>query len=66
MIESFQTLGDRAYPPDLLPKSLYARALNCLYPRKAALQVFLGDPQVPLDTNHIERRIRSIAMGRRN
>ncbi len=52
--------------PDLLPKSPYAKALNYLYTRQAALQVFLGDPQVPLDTNHIERRIRSIAMGRRN
>lgn len=52
--------------PDLLPKSPYAKALYYVHTRKSALQVFLSDPDVPLDTNHVERRIRSIAMGRRS
>ena len=52
--------------PDLLPKSPYAKALNYVHTRQSALQVFLSDPDVPLDTNHVERRIRSIAMGRRS
>jgi transposase len=31
-----------------------------------ALKVFLEDPDVPLDTNHLERALRPIPMGRRN
>jgi integrase len=34
--------------------------------RQAALQVFLTDPDVPMDTNHLERALRAIPMGRRN
>ena len=31
-----------------------------------ALEVCLSDPDVPIDTNHLERGIRAIPMGRRN
>ena len=34
--------------------------------REVELSAFLSDPDVPLDTNHLERAIRSIPMGRRN
>jgi hypothetical protein len=34
--------------------------------REAALRVFLEYPNVPLDTNHLEREIRAIALDRRN
>jgi hypothetical protein len=30
------------------------------------LRVFLEDPDVPLDTNHLEREIRPITLGRKN
>lgn len=30
------------------------------------LRVFLSNPEVPLDTNHVERAIRPIPMGRKN
>ena len=30
------------------------------------LEVFLTDPEVPIDTNHLERALRVIPMGRRN
>ena len=30
------------------------------------MRAFLEDPAIPLDTNHLERTIRSIAMGRKN
>lgn len=33
--------------------------------RREALQVFLDEPDVPLDTNHLERALRPIPMGRR-
>jgi transposase len=36
----------------------YARA------RRANLEIFLGDPEVPIDTNHLERSLRPIPMGK--
>ncbi len=34
--------------------------------RDKALRVCLENPQVPIDTNHLEREIRPIAVGRKN
>ncbi len=34
--------------------------------RKGPLQVFLSDPDVAIDSNHLERQVRPIAMGRKN
>lgn len=51
---------------DLLPKDLFSKALVYLANREVELSAFLSDPDVPLDTNHLERAIRSIPMGRRN
>ena len=34
--------------------------------REQALKVFLSDPQVQPDTNHLERALRAIPMGRKN
>lgn len=50
----------------LLPSNPLTKALAYVRQRRAALQVFLQDPGVPLDTNHIERALRAIPMGRRN
>ena len=38
----------------------------CASAANPSLQVFLADPEVPIDTNHLERALRSIPMGRRN
>ena len=51
---------------DLIPQSPFAKALGYIAERETALRVFLADPDVPLDTNHLERVIRPIPMGRRN
>ena len=32
---------------------------------KPSLEVFLSDPEVPIDTNHLERALRPIPMGRK-
>lgn len=50
----------------LLPSNPLTKALAYVRERRDALQVFLEDPGVPLDTNHIERALRAIPMGRRN
>ena len=34
--------------------------------RRAGLEVFLDDADVPIDTNHLERSLRGIALGRHN
>ena len=34
--------------------------------RTEALQTFLSDPEVAIDTNHLERSLRPIPMGRKN
>jgi len=52
--------------PDLLPSSLLAKALKYAKARQASLEVFLSDPQVPIDTNHLERGLRPIPMGKKN
>lgn len=51
---------------DLTPKHPLRKALNYVLSRENELRVFLEDPDVPLDTNHLERAIRPIPLGRKN
>jgi transposase len=50
----------------LLPTNPFTKAAHYALEREAALRVFLEYPNVPLDTNHLEREIRPIALGRKN
>lgn len=50
----------------LLPSSPFTKAANYALDREEALRVFLEYPNVPVDTNHLEREIRPIALGRKN
>ena len=50
----------------LAPATPFIRALNYVHERRAGLQVFLTDPDVPIDTNHLERALRPIPLGRKN
>lgn len=50
----------------LTPSDPLGKALAYTLKREEQLRVFLEDPQVPLDTNHLERGLRSIPMGRKN
>jgi transposase len=50
----------------LLPSNLLTKALNYVKKRKNALEIFLTDPDVPMDTNKLERELRVIPMGRKN
>ena len=52
--------------PELIPSNLFAKALGYVLKRRAGLEVFLSDPDVPLDTNHLERALRVIPMGRKS
>ncbi len=57
-----KTLKDNA----LLPTNRLTKALNYVNKRKDALMIFLTDPDVPIDTNELERALRVIPMGRKN
>lgn len=50
----------------LLPQNPFTHAASYALQRKDALSVFLTHPDVPLDTNHLERALRVIPMGRKN
>lgn len=47
-----------------LPSSPLTKALAYVRERHAGLSIFLDDPEVPIDTNHLERALRVIPMGR--
>jgi transposase len=50
----------------LLPTNPFTGAANYALDREGPLRVFLEYPDVPVDTNHLEREIRPIALGRKN
>jgi hypothetical protein len=49
-----------------LPSSPFTQTLGYSRERRVGLEVFLDDPDVPMDTNHLERALGVIPMGRRN
>lgn len=57
-----QQISDAAF----LPTNPLTKALGYLLERRAGLEVYLADPEVPIDTNHLERALRVIPMGRKN
>jgi transposase len=67
VLESFfewceQTLTSRL----LLPSSPVTKALGYVLRRKTQLSVYLSNPEIPIDTNHLERQIRPLPLGRKN
>ena len=66
-VEAFFDWIDRQFQRQgLLPSSPFTQALSYARERRVGLEVFLEDPDVPMDTNHLERALRVIPMGRRN
>lgn len=51
---------------DLLPRNPLTKALKYAMARTDSLQVFLSDADVAIDTNHLERALRPIPMGRKS
>jgi transposase len=50
----------------ILPTNPFGQAARYALEREAGLRVFLRNPDVPLDTNQLEREIRPVAVGRKN
>ena len=49
----------------LLPSNPMTQALADARERRVGLEVYLTDPDVPIDTHHLERALRAIPMGRK-
>ena len=56
----------QCHRPELLPSSPLAKAIKYAMARRASLEVFLSDPEVAIDTNHLERALRVIPTGKKN
>lgn len=52
--------------PALTPKHPIRKAIHYAVERRVTLEVFLADPDVPLDTNGVENALRSLKLGHRN
>ena len=67
VVETFwRWCREQCHRPELLPKSPLAKVLNYAQERRTGLEVFLDDPAVAIDTNHLERALRPIPLGKRN
>jgi transposase len=50
----------------LLPSNPFTETLAYARERRAGLEVFITDPEVPVDTNRLERALRVIPTDRKN
>lgn len=64
--ELFEWLDGERKASALLPSNPFTDALSYMFKRKTGLEVFLANPDVPIDTNHLERTLRPIPLGRKN
>jgi transposase len=64
--EFFEWLKTELAQGALLPNNPFTDAASYALKRKSGLEVFLSNPDVPIDTNHLERTLRAIPMGRKN
>ncbi|WP_366524783.1 IS66 family transposase [Ferrovum sp.] len=61
----FRWVHDKLNGHGFLPSNPVTKALNYVRERETGLRVFLTDPEVAVDTNHLERALRVIPMGKR-
>jgi transposase len=64
--ELFEWLQEELAASALLPTNPFTVAANYALERRSGLEVFLGNADVAIDTNHLERTLRPIPMGRKN
>ena len=67
ILDSFFTWIDEQFDKQgFLPSSPFLGALAYIRERRVGLSVYLDDPEVSIDTNHLERALRVIPMGKKN
>jgi len=62
----FEWLKDEMAESALLPTNPFTKAAHYALDRQKGLEVYLSNPNVAIDTNHLERALRPIPMGRKN
>lgn len=62
----FEWVYQERQNPEYLPSNKLLKALNYAGERCDELKVFLSNPHLQIDTNHLERALRVIPMGRKN
>ena len=62
----FVWLAEKFSEWSLLSSSPFTKGAAYALERKEGLSVFLSDPDVAIDTNHLERALRVVPMGRKN
>ena len=62
----FNLIDEQFYKHGFLPSSPFLGALSYIRERRVGLSVYLDDPDVAIDTNHLERALRVIPMGKKN
>lgn len=62
----FKWVYEQRLNPELTPSNPIMKALRYAQNQQHGLCEFLHDPDLPMDTNHVERALRCVAMGRRN
>lgn len=66
-VEAFLRWVDKKFERlGLLPSNPFLKALAYIRDRREELKVYLSDADVPIDTNHLERALRVVPMGRKN
>ena len=67
IVEQFFAWVNRQFEAQgLLPSNPMTKALAYARERRFGLEVYLTDPDVPIDTNHLERALRAVPMGKKN
>jgi len=64
--EFFEFIRKKSTELALLPSNPFLKACNYAIQRQKGLTEFLSNPDIPLDTNHLERALRPLPMGRKN
>lgn len=62
----FNFLKTTTQEETFLPSDPFLKAANYALNREEPLKAFLDDPDLPMDTNHLERELRPHAVGRKN
>ncbi len=62
----FRWCHEQRQRTDLINSNPLSKALTYVENHQQQLKTYLGDPDVPIDTNHLERALRVIPMGRKN
>jgi hypothetical protein len=66
-VDAFFDWIDRQFERQgLTPTRPFTVALDYAHERRLGLEIFLTDPDVAIDTNHLERALRAIPMGRKS